>query len=648
VKDKKMVYCSHNKILSMISKNSFLFRIFLGFTFVTVGIFLSVGSFNSVQAANVPVMTIRDEAYSARYVGQSLPDPIVLTEGETKTVVLKFKNTGSTTWNAGGTRYVSAFTIEPKYRTSEFRGASWKGKDQTASIVKAVQPGETAELPVELRAGKPGVYKEQFYLAAYNHTWIHGGYFYLDIKVVPATSSGNAPSAAITPTASENALKKTGTYLGERAIVSKKEIVARPGEKVKVRAHFRNIGTAAWSSFFLRATTVGNETISFSDGDWTDSQSTKKVIKNIAPKFLAENTFFLTMPTEEGHYVLKLQLEADGISVAGAMVEIPITVSQNLESISKKKPVVFQPNETELRLSTEPTIKIGLWEAPKTVEFWTPEDDYIIFDDETEVGRIPKNITATISHTNGVIVVSYAEKKFTLQGIVRLVPSSNPSAVFELKNFSRTVSWKKNTNYNKYRGNVILQFGKKDKQFWVINETLFEDYVAGIAETGNDTHPEYQKALLIAARTYAYYLKSCACKYGSFDVVPSTADQLFLGYNAEIAMPNIRKAANDTRGMMITYDTDNNPSTPSEIVITPYFSNTDGRTRSWSEVWGGKDKPWLVSVEATYDKRDGKKLWGHGVGMSNRDAIIRAVEGKATWEEILKYYYTGVGIERVY
>ena len=172
--------------------------------------------------------------------------------------------------------------------------------------------------------------------------------------------------------------------------------------------------------------------------------------------------------------------------------------------------------------------------------------------------------------------------------------------------------------------------------------------MAGIAETGNTTHPEYQKALLTAARTYAYYLIQCACKYGSFDVVPSTADQLFLGYVSELELPNIRQAANDTRGMMVTYDIDSNPATQSDIVITPYFSNTDGRTRSWTEVWGGKAKPWLVSVEATYDKRDGKKMWGHGVGMSNRDAIIRAVEGKATWSEILQYYYTGVSVERIY
>ena len=52
-------------------------------------------------------------------------------------------------------------------------------------------------------------------------------------------------------------------------------------------------------------------------------------------------------------------------------------------------------------------------------------------------------------------------------------------------------------------------------------------------------------------------------------------------------------------------------------VITPYFTWSDGRTRSWTDVWGGSTKPWLVSVEAPYDV--GKNLYGHGVGMSAWD-----------------------------
>jgi len=50
---------------------------------------------------------------------------------------------------------------------------------------------------------------------------------------------------------------------------------------------------------------------------------------------------------------------------------------------------------------------------------------------------------------------------------------------------------------------------------------------------------------------------------------------------------------------MITYD--------NKIVVTPYYANSDGRTRSWTEVWGGTIKPWLVSVKAKYDTMYTKK-----------------------------------------
>ena len=52
---------------------------------------------------------------------------------------------------------------------------------------------------------------------------------------------------------------------------------------------------------------------------------------------------------------------------------------------------------------------------------------------------------------------------------------------------------------------------------------------------------------------------------------------------------------------------------------------------------------------ATFNKGwDKKKLYGHGVGMSARDASIRASEKGENFEQLLKYYYTGVGLERMY
>ena len=82
-----------------------------------------------------------------------------------------------------------------------------------------------------------------------------------------------------------------------------------------------------------------------------------------------------------------------------------------------------------------------------------------------------------------------------------------------------------------------------------------------------------------------------------------------------------------------------------EPVITPYFSRSDGRTRSWEDVWAGGPYPWLVEVDVPWD--DGYPLWGHGVGMSARAAIKMADEGMH-YEEILKYFYHGTTLKKLY
>jgi stage II sporulation protein D len=176
---------------------------------------------------------------------------------------------------------------------------------------------------------------------------------------------------------------------------------------------------------------------------------------------------------------------------------------------------------------------------------------------------------------------------------------------------------------------------------YIINELPLDEYVQATGETSDGTPPEYNKALLTAIRSYGYYhLSRSAAAPGKnmFDVSPTTADQLYLGYNGEASIPNLLVQTNATHGEMVTYN--GNP------VVTPYYSRSDGRTRSWKEVWGGDSYPWLQSVETVYDA--GKTMLGHGVGMSGSDAIQRAKKEGWTYDQILKYYYTGVNVEKIY
>jgi len=147
------------------------------------------------------------------------------------------------------------------------------------------------------------------------------------------------------------------------------------------------------------------------------------------------------------------------------------------------------------------------------------------------------------------------------------------------------------------------------------------------------------KAQAVAARTYALFHLLAGVKWGNapFTLVSSTADQVYRGYGSELRRPNYSALSRTVAGVAVLWN--------GKIVVTPYFAKSNGYTRSYNEAWGGAVRPWLVGVPAPYDT--GKVRSGHGVGMSQWDAAYRARDG-ANMETILKHYYTGVEIKKVY
>lgn len=252
---------------------------------------------------------------------------------------------------------------------------------------------------------------------------------------------------------------------------------------------------------------------------------------------------------------------------------------------------------------------------------------------------MPKNKLAVLKFSDGQYQFKATGLEIASDQYIRLSPVSNPRAVFTLWNYNRAVKWKGPRNFNLYRGALEYRRGEVKDDLWVINDLLLDDYVEGIGENANSSPAEYLKAQTVAQRSYAYATIQ-ANKYGIFDVVATTGDQLYLGVESERITPNFVAAAEATRGQMVTYE--------SKIVITPYFGNSDCRTRAWTEKWGGAVKPWLVSVQTTYDCARGRRKNGHGVGMSQLDASARAKEEGLDHVALVKYYYTGVEVERVY
>lgn len=301
-----------------------------------------------------------------------------------------------------------------------------------------------------------------------------------------------------------------------------------------------------------------------------------------------------------------------------------------ISNIALADPASFSGRE----LISEPTIRVGLYKTGEKVKF-TSDFIYDVWINGSLAGTLFAQDNVVINYKNGVYGFVSDSLTVTSSNYIRLVPQ-DPQAFFTLINYSHPVKGRGKINFNVYRGILEYRYSGKSKLPYIINELSLDSYVAGVAETYNNAPTEYIKALMVAARSYAYALTSKLppTEKRMFDVYPTTVDQIYLGYNSELFMPLVAKVAADTAGEMVTYK--GNP------VITPYFSHSNGFTKNWK----GKDRPWLKSVKAVYDK--GKKMYGHGMGMSNNDAIARARKDGWTYDQILNYYYSSTTVEKVY
>lgn len=291
-----------------------------------------------------------------------------------------------------------------------------------------------------------------------------------------------------------------------------------------------------------------------------------------------------------------------------------------------------ESSTSSISLGAEPKIRVGVYKSDRKMVFTSPFSYSIYLGDEY-VGNLPENETASISYDKGVY--KFESFSFFVTGTykIRLEPMSYEN-YFTVVNLDRHLNTRSKMNFNSYRGVFEYWYSEKSKMPYFVNELYLEDYVKGVAETSNGAPAEYIKALQIAARTYALsnIKKAPPSIKNMFDVYASTVDQLYLGYNFESDNSQIVKFSKETSGVVVTYQ--------GAPVPTYYFSRSNGKTKS------SKTQPWLKSVVAKYDK--GKSMYGHGYGMSNQDAAMRAKKDGWTSEQILTYYYSSVQVEKIY
>jgi len=346
---------------------------------------------------------------------------------------------------------------------------------------------------------------------------------------------------------------------------------------------------------------------------------------------------------------LKIGIKVTDEGTSFIKVEVPVipptvTNTNPIDNSSTPTPTpspISNNNSIPIASNNGPLVRIGLYSTTETITI-TANSNYKVKDQNQAVlAAMPVGVSSQVSF-------NFSTRTYTLIGNgTNLTTSSylrfegdNSNTVFEITSLNWRPAWNTSLNDNRFLGKLEVRYSSNTGKLWVINELEVENYLKGLAETSNDSPLEYQKALITAARTYAMYHYNRGTKHADeYYTLDATYDQVYKGYNSQLRLTKVSQAVEETKGQVVTYN--------GEVVVTPYFSYDDGRTRSYQEVWGGSFKPWLVSVKepAGYDKTT---MYGHGVGLSAHGALHLAVYFNYTFDQILKYYYTGIELKKIY
>lgn len=548
---------------------------------------------------------------------------LVMKAGQETTVSLTFINKGQTTWTAGKT------TLEtgPFLKTvSKIYHKSWLKAFQVMTLPKNVKPGEKITLSFKVSGPEAqyiGVIQENFQLVAGEQP-IKGSLarVFVDAnQVVKAVVTNNVQviSTPIVKEAAKTTNNKTTTTIKVQYITAYNKL----GEKVQV----------------IKGQYVPGVSL------------TKPSAKAIAAEKarLAALSQVVTTPTT---VVPAITTSTNSISdtYCIALSAAEREVSPQCQTSNNESQAGSGMTNFAKKLNEQPMIRVGLFDSTSTERVTSNKAFDIFAASNVLVVNVAAGTVASVNYskTDKQYTVEVGGQTYQTKDYLRFVSQSGNEGVMQLPDYRNNPKWNANLNDNKFRNVLEYRYAPKTDKIWWINELPVDSYLKGMAETSNASPVEFHKIMATAARTYVLYhyyrgvdfgLNGASTKHADeFFHVDATYDQVYRGYNSEIRMPKMAQAVDQTAGAIVTYN--------NSLAITPYFSRSDGRTRSWSEVWGGDDKPWLQSVVVLEDS--GKTLFGHGVGMSAQGALLMIVDGGKTWQTILSYFYQGTVLQKAY
>ena len=601
-----------------------IFYLFLVISFVGT-LFIPMGS----KAAVV--------GYTTEITKKTYNSTINLTPGKGITFEVELKNTGTKTWSNSSKNYISFYADGAGM---PFYHNFWLNKEQPGKLIESsVAPGELGHLKFALEAPEVlGLYTAKFKLAAEDLTWIPGG-----VLEVPINVTNNPESEKASSGGEETVAAAAKNFGATKLIQSHSNVNLAAGEKITFRVGFKNTGEESWTNTGSNNVKIcinsDTSTDPYRDNGWQENNCPTSVSTTTLPGQLGFFNFNL-LGAVKGEYNVDFILMNQDKIISGGIIPLSIIVS----SSGTVATLIEEPEEV-IQLSDGPTIRIGIFSTTEPVIIKANKNFAIHDSNNVPLFEVAKNdtVSATFSFTSKTYsVIANGVEKNNLS-YLKFIPKEGDTleddTIFEVVNYENRPKWNTSLNDNTFRGSLELRYSEDRNKLYLINELKLEEYMRGIAEASNYLPQEFLKALMIAARTYAQYNLNVGGKHPAayFTLNASAYDQVYRGHGSEIRLPNVMEAVEETRGVMVTYNDD--------IVVTPYFSQSDGRTRAWEEVWWGSGKPWLISKPDPYCA--GRKMWGHGVGFSAYGGRKMAEAGK-NFEEILKYYYTEIELKKIY
>ncbi len=560
--------------------------------------------------------TVSPPAYQAQLVEKS-HGYLNLNPDQSITVWVDFLNTGTETWHSTGANYVALNAGGPAGRESVFMHDFWHEYyyRPTRLLQDEVKPGETGRFRFALQAPETvATYLEEFQLVAENLLWIPGGYINFTIGV------GQSAKGVPLYRAEEV----------ERSIGGIIEI--DPDSEFTFWADFKNTGTTTWynsGGHFIALNVIDpvGRVSTFKHDYWNEYyyRPARLEQKIIHPGETGRFRFALKAPHVEDYYTESFRLVAENFQwIPGGTLTLDFKVGD---------PPIIRPVYT---VSDEPIIRVGLFSSTDPVKL-TVNTAYTITDMQSDTTlNKNKDVTSTIQLTNDTYI--------------RVSPSAG-NGITTINNSDNAPLWNSSLNDNEFRGTIEIRYSEETGKTWVINELPLESYLRGLAEVSNGQPEEYLKALITAARSYALWHMLNGGKHpDEFYDINATTDQVYRGYGFEQRSEDPVEAVVATAGTVITHPDAVTQLNTDGIAIAAYSSGTDGRTRSWTEVWAGSGFPWLVTVDDPYgalpnwDTLEGN----HMVGMSALGARGYALEEGKTYDWILQHYYTGTQVEKLY